>query len=243
MTKKKKKKKTLYDTLNLNPNCNKEDVRRAYKKKVKEVHPDKGGDPEEFKEVNRAYVILYDSESRYKYDSTGEEEKPSERKKVDIDKQAETFLIKTLFDIIDRHGENFSNINVQRALLEMFNSVRKEIETRLNSNKITWKAVRNKYRAVKKKKSTIESGSILDQILQQKLNNIVNQEIMKIKIDHKRLITDRKIFNKVIEMVTKGCVDTLIEKDLEDPLRTWDRNMAWGTNNPYMSSFNSNQEK
>lgn len=240
MTKKKKKKKTLYDTLNLNPNCNKEDVRKAYKKKVKEVHPDKGGDPEEFKEVNRAYLILYDSESRYKYDSTGEEEKPSERKKVDIDKQAETFLIKTLFDIIDRHGENFSNINVQRALLEMFNSVRKEIETRLNSNKITWKAVRNKYRAVKKKKSTIESGSILDQILQQKLNNIANQEIMKIKMDHKRLITDRKIFNKVIEMVTKGCIDTLIEKDLEDPLRTWDRNMAWGTNNPYMSSFNSN---
>lgn len=240
MTKKKKKKKTLYDTLNLNPNCNKEDVRKAYKKKVKEVHPDKGGDPEEFKEVNRAYLILYDSESRYKYDSTGEEEKPSERKKVDIDKQAETFLIKTLFDIIDRHGENFSNINVQRALLEMFNSVRKEIETRLNSNKITWKAVRNKYRAVKKKKSTIESGSILDQILQQKLNNIANQEIMKIKMDHKRLITDRKIFNKVIEMVTKGCIDTLVEKDLEDPLRTWDRNMAWGTNNPYMSSFNSN---
>lgn len=233
---KKKKKKNLYETLDLTPLCNKDDIRKAYKKKVKKVHPDKGGDPEEFKEVVRAYLILSDSESRYKYDSSGEEEKPSERKKIDIDKQAETFLIKTIFDIVDRHGENFSNINVQKALLKVFQSVNKEIETRLSSNKLTWQAIKNKYRAVKKKKASIEVGSILDQILQQKLNHISSQEIMKIKTDHKRLVIDRKVFNKVIEMVNKGCIDNLVEKNLEDPLQTWDRNMAWGMHNSTMTS-------
>ena len=40
---KKKKKKNLYETLEINPLCNKEDIRKAYKKKVKQVHPDRGG--------------------------------------------------------------------------------------------------------------------------------------------------------------------------------------------------------
>lgn len=226
------KKKSLYDTLEVSPLCNKEEIKRAYKKKVKKVHPDKGGNPEEFKEVVRAYMILSDSESRYKYDSTGEEEKPNERKKIDIDKQAETFLIRTIFDIVDRNGDNLVNINIQKALLEVFKSVRHEIDTRFESNKITWKAIKGKFRAVKQKKSTIEADSILDRILQQKLNHISSQEIMKVRTDHSRLVMDRKVFNKVEEMVEKGCIDNLIEKTKQDPLTTWDKNMAWGTYNP-----------
>ena len=48
-----------YETLGLDPGASDETVRRAYRAKVKEVHPDaEGGDEEAFKRVNRAYERL-----------------------------------------------------------------------------------------------------------------------------------------------------------------------------------------
>lgn len=48
-----------YETLGLDPGASDEAVRRAYRARVKEVHPDTdGGDEEAFKRVNRAYEHL-----------------------------------------------------------------------------------------------------------------------------------------------------------------------------------------
>ncbi len=44
-----------YAVLGLNPNASVEEVKKAYRKKVKEHHPDAGGDPEKFKQVQEAY--------------------------------------------------------------------------------------------------------------------------------------------------------------------------------------------
>jgi hypothetical protein len=50
-----------YETLGLDPGADADEVRRAYRAKVKEVHPDtEGGDEEAFKRVNRAYEALTD---------------------------------------------------------------------------------------------------------------------------------------------------------------------------------------
>lgn len=47
-----------YETLGLDPGADETEVRRAYRETVKEVHPDRGGDEAEFKEVTRAYERL-----------------------------------------------------------------------------------------------------------------------------------------------------------------------------------------
>jgi hypothetical protein len=48
-----------YRTLDLQPGASREEVKRAYRAKVKTVHPDtKTGDEESFKRVNRAYELL-----------------------------------------------------------------------------------------------------------------------------------------------------------------------------------------
>jgi hypothetical protein len=50
-----------YETLGLDPSAGDDEVRCAYRAKVKEVHPDtEDGDEETFKRVNRAYEQLID---------------------------------------------------------------------------------------------------------------------------------------------------------------------------------------
>jgi DnaJ-class molecular chaperone len=65
----------LYDTLNLSKNATQEEIKRAFRKKAIECHPDKNaGDKEketQFKKLNEAYSILSDPEKRKMYDQFG----------------------------------------------------------------------------------------------------------------------------------------------------------------------------
>jgi len=63
----------LYDCLEVEKSASKEEIKKAYKKKAIQCHPDKGGDPEVFKEVSRAYQVLNDDEKRKIYDQVGDE--------------------------------------------------------------------------------------------------------------------------------------------------------------------------
>lgn len=63
----------LYETLGISKGASKEDIKKAYKKMAIQSHPDKGGDPEQFKEISKAYQILSDDEKRANYDQLGDE--------------------------------------------------------------------------------------------------------------------------------------------------------------------------
>ena len=58
-----------YSVLGINKNASQEEVRKAYKKKSMQHHPDRGGDEEEFKRVNEAYQTLGDEQKRRMYDN------------------------------------------------------------------------------------------------------------------------------------------------------------------------------
>ncbi|KAF5386971.1 hypothetical protein D9615_001770 [Tricholomella constricta] len=62
----------FYDLLEVPPNASEADLKKAYRKKALRLHPDKGGDPELFKEVTHAYEILSDPDKREVYDHRGE---------------------------------------------------------------------------------------------------------------------------------------------------------------------------
>ncbi|KIL69507.1 hypothetical protein M378DRAFT_20903 [Amanita muscaria Koide BX008] len=61
-----------YDLLDVAPDATDAELKKAYRKKALRLHPDKGGDPELFKEVTHAYEILSDPEKRKIYDARGE---------------------------------------------------------------------------------------------------------------------------------------------------------------------------
>jgi molecular chaperone DnaJ len=63
--------KDYYKILGISRNASQEEIKRAYYRLAHKYHPDKGGDPEKFKEINEAYRVLSDPEKRKQYDMYG----------------------------------------------------------------------------------------------------------------------------------------------------------------------------
>jgi DnaJ family protein A protein 2 len=63
--------KEFYEILGVPKEAAQDDIKKAYKKKVIKAHPDKGGDPEEFKRLQAAYEVLSHPEKREIYDKYG----------------------------------------------------------------------------------------------------------------------------------------------------------------------------
>ena len=59
--------------MGINKGSSTEDIRKAFKKLVCKYHPDKGPDPEKYKELINAYEVLSDPKKRKIYDEYGEE--------------------------------------------------------------------------------------------------------------------------------------------------------------------------
>tara|TARA_B100001013_G_scaffold308071_1_gene211891 strand:- start:987 stop:1865 length:879 start_codon:yes stop_codon:yes gene_type:complete len=60
-----------YDILGVPRNASKKDVKDAFKKKAMQYHPDRGGNEEQFKEINEAYDVLKDPQKKSTYDQFG----------------------------------------------------------------------------------------------------------------------------------------------------------------------------
>lgn len=60
-----------YSLLGVPKSATADDLKRAFRKKAHELHPDKGGDADKFKKVNEAYQVLSDSQKRQQYDRFG----------------------------------------------------------------------------------------------------------------------------------------------------------------------------
>jgi len=65
--------KDYYKTLDVDKNSSQEEIKKAFRKKAHQFHPDKkNGDEAKFKEINEAYQILGNEEKRKQFDQFGD---------------------------------------------------------------------------------------------------------------------------------------------------------------------------
>src|SRR3989338_241052 len=65
-------KRDYYEVLGVAKSATQDEIKKAFRKKAHEYHPDKGGgDEEKFKEINEAYQALSDAQKRGQYDQFG----------------------------------------------------------------------------------------------------------------------------------------------------------------------------
>ncbi|CAK9026554.1 DnaJ protein homolog (DNAJ-1) [Durusdinium trenchii] len=71
----KKKKKTVhveyYELVGCAQDASPEEIKKAYRKAALRLHPDRGGDPEDFKKMKAAYDVISDPNKRKMYDNMG----------------------------------------------------------------------------------------------------------------------------------------------------------------------------
>jgi molecular chaperone DnaJ len=63
--------KDYYATLGVLKTATDDDIKKAFRRLAHEHHPDKGGDPTKFKDINEAYQVLGDKQKRATYDKYG----------------------------------------------------------------------------------------------------------------------------------------------------------------------------
>ena len=65
--------KDYYEILGVAKGSSADDIKKAFRRKAHEYHPDKGsGNADKFKEVNQAYQVLSDAQKRQQYDQYGQ---------------------------------------------------------------------------------------------------------------------------------------------------------------------------
>jgi molecular chaperone DnaJ len=90
---------SYYDVLGVNRDASVDEIKKAYRKKAIEHHPDKGGDESKFREAAEAYETLSDDNKRREYDMYG-----GRRQNSNGGFQAHGFSME---DIFSRFGDVF----------------------------------------------------------------------------------------------------------------------------------------
>lgn len=162
-------KENLYDILNIDKNTTKEEIKKAYKKMAKKYHPDKiGGDEEKIKEINKAYLILYNEITRTEYDETGETEGKQDSDL--ISSLCQLFII-----VLEKTGGDDSNL-----IQIMRDEIQKKIISGEREIDISEKAI-EKFKKIKKRVKKKKEGFLYNAIISTIERNIESSKNQKNK--------------------------------------------------------------
>jgi curved DNA-binding protein CbpA len=156
-----------YEVLGVRKNASSTTIKAAYRKLSKTHHPDKGGDPEEFRQISLAYEVLKDPARRKRYDDTGRVDKsPASPERVRIFLKAQ---MKSVIDAQRQDGSSDDPVweNIRDKIILSITAARAEI--RNNRSKIQRKLERT-VRMIERFKPKQEDDPIGDILKEEKAN-------------------------------------------------------------------------
>ena len=152
----------LYDTLGVTRDADNATIKKAYRKKAQISHPDKGGKPEEFHAVRKAYGILSDEDKRARYDETGDDGEQLSTEEIAYQKLSA--MIISIIDSVDIERENVFD------LIRAF--INKQInESALEINRLKL-SIKKREKAIKRIKRKGKGENIITMLLQRDITGI-----------------------------------------------------------------------
>ena len=175
----------LYDILGVKSTCSLSEIKRAYKEKAGQCHPDKNSDDPEatikFQTLTNAYNVLKDPEQRRRYDETGETgNTPS------LNEEANSVIGRILLDIAER--EDF----VARNYFVDVRMMLKKTLAQCKSDKLRMETSSNKLEYLISK---TKANNMLISMLNQKLH----------ELNHGKAHAEQgcKVMSKALELLTE----------------------------------------
>lgn len=152
-----------YETLGVPKDASAEDIKKAFKRKAHDTHPDRdGGDAEAFKEIGSAYALLSDHSRRERYDSHGEQGVRDENAKM-LEHLA-GLMFSLIDNIPDVHHVDILDVmrqNISQSIVKAYQE-RTNIERSIEKRKTVLKRLSKK----KRKKGEAKGQSMLFLMLQ-----------------------------------------------------------------------------
>jgi curved DNA-binding protein CbpA len=147
-----------YEALGVKKNASKDEIKKAYRRKAKDAHPDrKGGDNTEMVALNRAKDTLLDDEKRARYDAGGDE-----RSRPPLDTMAEQAIAQAFDELLDQDNDLPDNINPIAAIERVFKQNASSAETQLKKIDLYMQRLERKAKRIKPKPGNELWASVLD---------------------------------------------------------------------------------
>lgn len=150
-----------YETLGVKPDASAQEIKRAYRSKAKQSHPDKGGKQSDFEPIVKAYEVLKDPVRRQLYGSTGQDQR------MPIEEAAQQLLM----TLINQALSSEVDVPVIRTVRDHIERGKAKIPAAIKE----FKARKTK---LEKKRTRVTSNSkenLVHMIIDQELKNIATQ--------------------------------------------------------------------
>lgn len=164
----KNKSKDPYKILGIKKDASKKDIKNAYRKLASEKHPDKGGNSDEFAEINDAYSILSDPIRKLNYDKYGDD--------IDDDSMNE-MIFNLAFQIYMRASEDDPD-DIMEEINSIFdNRIIPTIKRKINENIDHQKKIESRLKKIKNAPKNDFITRMLNQLLDQTISEKKSMEL------------------------------------------------------------------
>ena len=158
--------KDLYKELGVPNEATPEQIKKAYRKKMVNIHPDKNGGAcsEDFHDCQLAYEVLYDPDSRAYYDRTGKVPKESKDKM-----EAEILFSEILFKaVVETPNDITLTIDVVGLAVDILKEHREEHLEELHRVK----EFHRRSEVVRERMSSKDERNVTDRFIETQIHNM-----------------------------------------------------------------------